>query len=492
MLQRAVFMQMHGLSNGLKFSQKSSLGSGPFLKSKRCGKPPNYFHSKRFHSYRVRSTDDSEPKNSGLLEKSTAFVDGMIEKQKKTLKQQEEADENLQLQLEAMRAGDAPKFLISILEWLVGITVSLRENEVKRLADLENDRDKFVAEWKDFEEKTDKMDPIEVDDLMERVATGEDASLRATSIVISAFVSATLLSWGSTFFGINVATLLPDPSIPSVSDLSTWAMWTLPYVGATAAAGAILSPQWIGNRGTFRFLAEDSFFGKLHPTAVLSLSSALAYSQAIAYQGVWLLLSLNLYRGEATSNFSLDPAAADEAAVQQAMGSLVAGPKLLILIAGPAAVISAAAIEAGYFLIKESVNSTVQDIFQDDGSTTVVIDPEKGFQVLKKIGSTDAENEKYNVNGVTDYEETRIIMGGSFTTPQTLTTTTPPKVPSLANLEMSTEEFWLTAGRVFLASTWMGAETLITGNLWMAAATGTVGMAVGMLARRTKARLGDD
>ena len=72
---------------------------------------------------------------------------------------------------------------------------------------------------------------------------------------------------------------------------------------------------------------------------MFSLSSALAYSQAIAYQGVWLLFFLNLYRGDGGNNFSLDPSAADEAIVQQAMGSLVAAPKLIALVAGPAAVL---------------------------------------------------------------------------------------------------------------------------------------------------------
>jgi hypothetical protein len=470
-------MQIHGLRN----SQRSSLRIGSFATSRRCGKNPSYCITRRTTSQKARSTDDSDPEGDGFLASSTEFIDSLLEKQKKNLQKQAETDESLQLQLEAMRASNAPKFAISVIEWLVGLNRSLWENEVKRLKELEADRDKFVAEWKEFEQKTDTMDPLEIDNLMGQVATGEDASLQATSIVISAFVSATLLSWGSTFFGVSVATLLPDPSVPSASDLSTWAMWTLPYVGATAAAGAILGFHWIGNRGTFRFLADDSFFGTLHPTAVLSLSSALAYSQAIAYQGVWLLFFLHLYRGEGT-RFSLDPAAADEAVVQQAMGSLVAAPKILILIAGPAAVVSAAAVEAGYFLVKESINGAVQGIFQK-GNGIAVLDPENGFQVL----------EKYNVDGIGDHEEKRIIIGGTIGDRSPLKV--PPEVPSLAKLEMSTQEFWLTASRVFLASMWMGAETLVTGNLWMAAGTGAVGMAVGMGASRQRAReagLGDD
>jgi hypothetical protein len=219
---------------------------------------------------------------------------------------------------------------------------------------------------------------------------------------------------------------------------------------------------------------------------VFSLSSALAYSQAIAYQGVWLLFFLNLYRGDGGNNFSLDPSAADEAIVQQAMGSLVAAPKLIALVAGPAAVLSAAAVETSYFLAKELVNGVVQDVFQsDDGAA--IIDPESGLIVLKEIKNSDEENEKYNVNGITNYEEKTII--------GTITIGAPPTVPSLASLEMTPQEYWLTAGRVFLASMWMGAETLLTGNLWMAAATGAVGLAVGIGAKRSRGReagLGDD
>lgn len=491
-MQRALSMQLQGFRNSQRSSRINS-----FLTSRRFGKNPSYCNAKRTIVGKVRRTDDSEPEkykfldeaNSSLKASATEMIDSLVARQKKNLQKQEETDESLQLQLEAMRAN-APKFAISVMEWLVGLNASLRDNEVKRLKELEEDRDKFVAECEEFEQQIENIDALEVENLMGQVATGEDASLQATSTVISAFVSATLFSWGSTFFGINVATLLPDPFIPSASDLSTWAIWTFPYVGATAAAGAILGFQWIGNRGTFRFLADDSFFEELHPTAVFSLSSALAYSQAIAYQGVWLLFFLNLYRGGGTS-FSLDPAAADEAVVQQAMGSLVAAPKVLLLIAGPAAVVSAAAVEASYFLAKESINSAVQEIFQKDG--TAVLDPENGFQVLKEIKSSDAVNEKSNVNGISDYEETRIIMGGTIGGSSPVKA--PPKIPSLAKLEMSSQEFWLTAGRVFLASVWMGAETLVTGNLWMATATGAVGIAVGVAASRQRAResgLGDD
>ena len=359
MIQRAVRIQTLGVHSGLRITQKSSLRRNDLAGSRKWGKHHSNLNLGRFQSHVVHSKDDSELEGSAFLKKSTEFVDGIIEKQKKTLKQHEETDEQLQLQIEALRAREAPKFAVDFLEWLIKLNISLRETEVKRLKDLEADRNKYVAEWTEFEKSTQNAEPEQVENLMMQVATGEDAAVQATSLVISAFVSASLLSWGSTFFGVNVATLLPDPSLPSLSNLSTWAAWTLPYIGATLAAGAILGPQFISNRGTFRFLAEDAFFSKLHPTAVLSVSSALAYSQAVTYQAVWLLLFLNLFRGDGT--FSLDPAAADEAAVQQAMGSLVAGPKLLGLIAAPAAVVSTAAIEAGYFLLKETINSTVQE-----------------------------------------------------------------------------------------------------------------------------------
>lgn len=360
MIQRAVRMQLHGLTtSGLKIPQKSSVRIDPFLTSKHWGNNQSIINVKRLRSHRVYSTNDSEPKESSFLQKSTEFLDGLLEKQKETLKKSEETDENLQLQLEAMRAGDAPSILIKVIQWLINVNASIRESEVRRIKELEEQREKLVAEWTEFEQKTENMDPIELDKIINQVATGEDASIQATSIVLSAFVTATLLSWGSTFFGINVATLLPDPSFPTASDLTTWAIWTLPYVGATAAASAILGHQWIGNRGTFRFLADDSFFANLHPTAVLSLSSALGYSQAVVYQAIWLLFFLKLYRGD-TFSF-LDPAAADEAAVQQAMGSLVATPKILVLLAGPAAVVSSAAVEAGYFVLKESINGVVQE-----------------------------------------------------------------------------------------------------------------------------------
>ena len=63
-----------------------------------------------------------------------------------------------------------------------------------------------------------------------------------------------------------------------------------------------------------------------------------------------------------------------------------------------------------------------------------------------------------------------------------------PEIPSMAAWKMSTEEFWLVIGRVFVSSVYLGAETLITGNLGYAIATGAAGMTLGMFVRRSRAR----
>lgn len=432
---------------------------------------------------KAASGNGKDPDNNDILIKAKEFFDSTVEQQKKLLKEQADNEETILLQLEAMRAQGSPQFLIGIVEWFAGVSKNMREKEEARLKDFEKQEAEFMKSWKDWEQKTDNMEPLDVQDLQQYIATGEDSSERATGIIVSAFFSATLLSWVASWFGINVGTLLQEPAVPTVGDLTTFATWTVPYLGATAAAAAISTP-WIGNRGTFRYPAEDSFFGKLHPTAIFSLATSLGYSQAVVYQGVVLLTFLRMFAGNGGGDYVYDPLVSDEVAVQQAMGSLVSSRGLGALLAVPAAVLSTATLEAGYFLIKENIDNTVKEILSD--GKTIVLDPDSGIQVLdistisidavvegnlaQEKAAKPAESSKEASSSKTSVELAR------------------PELPSLGEIKMSDEEVWLTVGRVFLASAWLGTETMVTGNLWMAVGTGAAGMGLGMAARRSKAR----
>ena len=424
-----------------------------------------------------------------LVEKAEKLFDETLKDQRKLLKEQAENDEQIRLQVEAMRAQGSPEFMIRFVEWGANLSKSIRVGEEKRLREMESSKEEYIKALKQLDDKLDNMEPLEVEDFKDYIATGEDAPQRATSIVVSAFFSATLLSWVSSWFGIEVGTLIHDPAVPTVADLTTWLAWTVPYVGATAAAGAVAAP-WIGNRGTFRYMAEDSFFGKLHPTAILSLAASLGYSQSIVYQGVWMLTFLRFFSGDsgAGGDYLLDPSAADEVAVQQAMGGLVAARGLGALIAVPAAVLSAAAVESAYFVIKESISYTAQDAIKNGKG--VVVDSETGFEFVdllaKFADSLPDKNSSVDDSGASDANSESSTSTTPTSTPST--TLTRPEFPSLENFEMSTEEFWLTLGRVFAASVWLGTETLVTGNLWMTIGTSSLGIALGMGTRREKAR----
>ena len=312
--------------------------------------------------------EDTTTDNSGFFEQSVEFVDKMVERQRKNLLKQQSVSVDLRRQIKEMEDRNAPAPVIRLMDWLADRNDSLNEFESTRLANLQLDREKYVEEWKAFEENAAAaMEPLDAEDTFSFVTTGEDSATEATGIVISAFLSAAVISYAASWFNINVGDLLPDPTLPTTAQLTTWAAYTAPYLGATAALAAVAAVGGSADRGTFRFPAEDAFFGKLHPTAIFSLAASLGYAQAVIYQGVWLLVFLKMYSGGGgggggNTDFLFDPAGADEAAVQQAMGSLfVSVPGLRALLAGPAAVLTAAVVETGYFGLKEVVNSVSQE-----------------------------------------------------------------------------------------------------------------------------------
>lgn len=403
----------------------------------------------RGRSARVRAKEDGEEDNSGsMLDASTDFLDSLVDARKRAVREKAQREREMRADLEAMRAAGSPPWALNIVEWLVKFNTDIYEGEVRRLAKLEADQQRYVAEWEAWERTNKEQGPLTVEDFAEVVVTGQDAPEQATAAILAAFIGAAAVSWAASLFGNEVGVIFPDPTLPSAAEASAWAAWTVPYAGATAAAAAFAGP-WVANRGTFRFAAtEDSFYAALHPTAVLSLAAALAYSQGVIYQGVWLLAFYRMFAGGGV-DAGLDPAAADDAVVAQAMGSLVASPAapVLRLIAAPAAVAATAALEAGVWAARVWAAN-----------------------VLQTVASGDAD-----------------AAGGG---PAAGDAKERPQAPSLAAIVMSEQEFWATTGRVFASSAWLGAETLATRNLWWAVATGAVGLGIAMGVAQVRAGRG--
>lgn len=386
---------------------------------------------------------DGEDEDSGsMLEASNAFLEKVIESRRRVVQEHAVREREMKAELESMRAAGSPDWALRIVEWLVKLNTDIYQGEVDRLAKLEADHDRYLSEWEEWERTNNEAGLLTVEDLAEVVVTGQDAPEQATAAILAAFIGAAIVSFVASLFGTEVGVLLPDPTLPTAAEISAWAAWTVPYAGATAVAAAFAGP-WIANRGTFRFaVAEDSFYGALHPTAVLSLAAALAYSQGVIYQGVWLLSFYHLFAGGGVDAV-LDPAAADDAVVSQAMGSLVAAPTapVLRLIAAPAAVAAAAALEAGVW----GARVTAANILQEAASN--------GSEQAAAEGEAKEK----------------------------------PQAPSLAAMVMSEQEFWATATRIFASSAWLGAETLAARNLWWAVGTGAVGLAIAMGVARVRA-----
>jgi len=213
------------------------------------------------------------------------------------------------------------------------------------------------------EERQKKMlqDPWYAQDLVNFAATGETAAVTATGILLQAFVGATVATWvlGSLLFHVEISTLLPGASLPSQQDFVSWSLWSLPYLGATAAAAAI-RPLSVGDQGALRFTVDvtagtgetrrddDAFFATLSPLSLAAIAAGLGYTQAVVYQGIWLQIILKLLGAPIETSGGV-VASDDVEALQRAMGSLIAAPSVAPFLWVPTGVILAAAAEAGWW-----------------------------------------------------------------------------------------------------------------------------------------------
>ena len=414
------------------------------------------------YAFDKKDGDSSSPPPS-FSNKSIEILDALLERQRANVQRQSVKNKEMKDQLDIMKASpNTPQTTISFMQWVTDLCTSIENQETERLRDIEHKRETFLQEVRAWEQRDKEANDDNQDQkknatfIDEIVVTGEEAAYEATAFVVFTFISATAVSWVASWFGINLGSLLPDPEIPTVGQVGNWVAWTTPYAAATVAA-ALISREWIGNRGTFRYLAEDSFFANLHPSAILSLALSSAYAQGVVWQGVYLLAFLRAFGGGgggggiASDEYLLTMD--DGNTLQQSMGTLIAAPSFVLgpLFAAPVAVACAATLEAGFFALKAGSLNIMQDVISLERE-------ERERQRETKEGGGDE----------------RDALGALINQPG------PPEMPTLPSVELSEEEFWSTTARVFLASVYMGAETLTTGNLWYAIATGAVGLCLGL------------
>lgn len=376
------------------------------------------------------------------------ILDSLIEKQRKNLEKARVAEAEFKEVVRAAElSGYTPKAYLSFLRWLQGLNSSSLESEVASLAKLESERVNLKSKWRQVErtlaptpeKPLEGFNPVEEPALEAK----EEQAIVATALVISSFIFPFSFSYVASLFGIDLSMLMKDGEFPSAEAIATWAAWSLPYVGGTAIAGAI-APRWIGNKGTLRLMDDDKFQSELPLITLASVSMACGYSQAVVHQGVWYLCLLNFLAGG--SNVSVgDPMYSEDLLMQQSLGSLVAVPSFWKLFSKPAAVVLSSLLEAGWWFLSDlfSIN--------DESSLALLSEKSRSF-------SAEQPDERPRISDMMTWDWNQ----GAWQ-PTT----------------------WLTAGRVFTSSLWLGTETVVTGNLWYPICTGGLGIFVGILARRS-------
>ena len=375
------------------------------------------------------------------------ILDSLIEKQRKNLEKAREAEAEFKEVVRAAElSGYTPKAYLAFLRWLQGLNSSSLESEIASLAKLESQRVNLKSKWRQLETLAPSPEkPVGGSNPVEEpvLEAKEEQAIIATALVISSFIFPFSFSYVASLFGIDLSMLMKDGEFPSAEAIATWAAWSLPYVGGTVIAGAI-APRWIGNKGTLRLIDDDKFQSELPLITLASVSMACGYSQAVVHQGVWYLCLLNFLAGG--SNVSVgDPMYSEELLMQQSLGSLVAVPSFWKLFSKPAAVVLSSLLEAGWWFLS--------DLFS--------INEEPSLALLSETSrSLSAEQADER-----------------------------PQISDMMTLNWNQGAWqpttWLTAGRVFTSSLWLGTETVMTGNLWYPICTGGLGIFVGILARRS-------
>jgi hypothetical protein len=425
-----------------------------------CRRQAQSFRSIRRCANRTSRPDPDSEDSSAFL---TNLMDKLIDTERKQVEISKQKMEEMDRELEAAQAANSttPKLLIRALRWVRNLNGSVYERQLKTLEAMEKNREEYLQELQGLNQRAASNESTSYD-VADYAMSDEGAVASAAGVIAACIVQATIISWIASFFGIELSALLHDPAVPTGGALLTWTAWTVPYAGAAGIAAAF-APSFIGNRGTVRRSDTDSLFGKNSPVTLTAMAVGLGYAQATIYQGVWLLVSLRIF-GAGVYGFDADPFTwGGDADVDAALGSLVAAPILApALLKLPAAVLLAAAIETGTWIIDEALTR-----FDPTATTDVSIESATAMVLSSDI-----------MQQFLDKEELEDAMKAGQLSPEKL-------MQLQRGRKLSEDEYWATLGRVALSSVYMGAETLATGNLWNAVLTGTVGLAIGIFARRS-------
>jgi hypothetical protein len=369
-------------------------------------------------------------------------------------------------QLELLKSqAELPGFLYTFL-LKIG---SLFDMSISDLEDNIKDMEAF-----DFENSTtsteagsaESEDPFSSEDI--------NFGLFSISYTISTYLTSFLvLGIGSLVTGVDTGKYLILPPIDYTTTTSnewllssglTWAAWTLPYLGATLALGAI-APSLLTNKSLLRTIDPSSrLLSDSTALSLLFVSLTAAFTQTLAYQGLWYQSFLPTQRDQIRDLLEeSSPMMSDTVGGFLGLHSSGGGLQLSSLLAIPTAILLTGLLEGGWFyfatLLRDADFEIKLNDFEISKSSSGGI-----TNMIRSDSSSDNSNSGDRKKDVVEEQWDRQIQEVFF-----------------QPTRMSGEELLLSAVRVGVVGAYLAAETAVTHNLYMAMGTSAVGVLSGLL-----------
>ncbi|PRW56837.1 Pentapeptide repeat family [Chlorella sorokiniana] len=396
-------------------------------------------------------------------DENTRGVWDMVQDGRKRL---EDTDEQIQ---EMKSDVNMPAWAFKLIAWTRRLTAQEVEENVKRHAALTSKRAEFMAGLQRLEQELQKDLQTSPPELKKRFDASSAAELIAavgwswaieeesgpevlqqkmkdavdkttgpaftlSTAVTSSVISAWLVGWIGSWWGVNAYHLLqlPEEWGSVQAALPAWVAWTAPYLGATLGAYYV-APNLF--KTAVRPITSDQqrFFQRIPLAGCAGAALAVAFCQCLIYQGLWQE-AFSGWLGGSRDPFEIIDADLMADSLQSSMGTLVGSPKLPFFLVVPGAAVMTGLLEAGYYWSAMALRNT----------QVIVLD---GEQLLDNQWQS-----------------------GPF-----------GKIEPGA---LSAEELPLVALRIALSGSYLTLEALLTGTLWTSVGTSAVGILAAMLLLR--------
>jgi len=364
-------------------------------------------------------------------------------------------------QLELLKSqAELPGFLYTFLlkiGSLFDMSISNLEDNIKDMEafDFENSISSTEAGSAEGE------DPFSSEDI--------NFGLFSISYTISTYLTSFLvLGIGSLVTGVDTGKYLILPPIDYTTTTNndwllssglTWAAWTLPYLGATLALGAI-APSFLTNKSLLRTINPSRrLLSDSAPLSLLFVSLTAAFTQTLAYQGLWYQSFLPTQRDQIRDLLEdSSPMMSDTLGGFLGLQSIGGGMQLSSLMAIPTAIVLTGLLEGGWFYFATLLRDADFEIKLNDFEISK--SSSSGITSMSSSDSSSGDRKKDVAEEQWDKQIKEVFFQPT---------------------RMSDEELLLSAVRVGVAGAYLAAETAVTHNLYMTMGTSAVGLLSGLL-----------